>query len=431
MYDNGNIWNNLSNVAPYSGVNTATLQINPVDQTMDNYQYRCRVSGTCPPFVYSGSATLNAIPPIIYTSAGDISNSCTGNITIPITVSNCNNVGAISLALNYDNTKLTFEGYQSTNSELTGGMLIVNSTPTQIILSWASVNPADIGFGTLIEYSFKANAGISTTLTWDTQTPGNCEYSDPDGNIFAMAFSNGNISIAANAVVVDAGNDESIAPGGSVQLNGSVTGGTAPYNIQWTPTTWLTDPNILDPIADPPATTTYTLTVTDDVGCSGSDEMTVEVMTAGIDLDLKAFLEGPFSGTTMGTVLNSNNLIPLSHPYSGAPWNYSGSEYVTSIPNTDVTDWVMVELRETSGGASTATSGTMIAQQAGFILNDGSMVATDGTNMMHFDVFITQNLYVVVYHRNHLAIMSSGALSNVGPVYSWDFTTGTGSGLWN
>ncbi len=105
------------------------------------------------------------------------------------------------LALNYDNTKLTFEGYQSTNSELSGGMLIVNSTPTQIILSWASDNPADIGFGTLIEYKFKANAGISTTLTWDTQTPGNCEYSDPDGNIFAMAFTNGNISIAANAVV--------------------------------------------------------------------------------------------------------------------------------------------------------------------------------------------------------------------------------------
>ncbi len=68
----------------------------------------------------------------------------------------------------------------------------------------------------------------------------------------------------------------------------------------------------------------------------------------------------------------------------------------------------------------------MIAQQAGFILKDGSIVATDGANMMHFDVFITQNLYVVIYHRNHLAIMSSGALSNVGPVYSWDFTTGAG-----
>ena len=424
--DNGNTWTSLSNIAPYLGTNTATMQINPVYQTMDDYQYRCRISGTCPPFVYSGSANLNVIPPIIYTSAGDISNSCTGNITIPVTVSNCNNVGAISLALNYDDSKLTFEGYQSPNSELSGGMLIVNATTDQVVFSWASVDPADIGFGTLIEFNFKANAGISTSLNWDTQTPGNCEYSDPEGNIFAMTFGSGDISIAANAVVVNAGSDESIAPGGSVQLNGSVTGGTAPYSIQWTPTSWLSNPNILDPLASPPSTTTYTLTVMDDLGCLGSDEMTVEVTTAGIDLNLKAFLEGPFNGATMGTVLNSDNLLPLNHPYSGSPWNYSGTEYVASIPNMDVTDWILVELRETSGGASTAIGGTRIAQQTGFILNDGSIVATDGANMMHFDVFITQNLYVVIYHRNHLSIMSSGPLSNIGATYSWDFTTGSG-----
>ena len=424
--DNGSNWINLSNIAPYSGTNTATLQISAVDQTMDNYLYRCRVSGTCPPLVYSSAAILYVTPPVIVTSAGDISNSCTGNITVPITVNNCNNVGAISLVLNYDNTKLTFEGYQSTNSELSGGMIIVNATTTQVILSWASVNPADIGFGTLIEYNFKANAGISTALTWDTQTPGNCEYSDPDGNIFAMAFNTGDISIAANALIADAGSDETIIPGGSVQLNGNATGGTEPYTIQWTPTNWLTDPNIFDPWANPPGTTTYTLTVMDNLGCSGSDEMTVEVTSAGIDLNLKAFLEGTFSGTEMGTELNSNNLIPHNHPYSGAPWSYSGSEYVTSIPNTNVTDWVMVELRETSGAASTATDGTMIAQQAGFILKDGSIVATDGSNMMHFDVFISQNLYVVIWHRNHLSIMSSGPLSNVGATYSWDFTTESG-----
>ncbi len=424
--DNGSNWVDLTNTGPYSGTNTPTLQISLVGQTMDDYQYRCRVSGTCSPPAFSGAAILHVTPPIIITSAGDITNSCTGNITVPITVSNCNNVGAISLVLNYDNTKLTFEGYQSPNSELNGGMLIVNATATQVILSWVSTDPADIGFGTLIEYNFKADAGISTTLTWDTQTPGNCEYSDPFGNIFATAFNTGDISINANAIIVDAGNDESITPGGSVQLNGSVTGGTPPYIIQWTPTTWLSDPNILNPIADPPSTTTYTLTITDDVGCTGSDKMTVNVSTAGIDLHLKAFLEGPFSGTEMGTALNSNNMIPLNHPYSGSPWYYGGSEYVTSIPNTDVVDWVLVELRQTNGPASTATSGKRIARQAGFILKNGNIVKTDGSGMLHFDVTITQNLYVVVWHRNHLAIMSSGPLSNVGDTYSWDFTTGSG-----
>ena len=424
--DNGATWNSLLNSSPYSGVNTATMQINPVDQIMDDYQYRCMVSGTCPPTVYSGPAILNVMPPVISTAAGNILNSCTGNITVPITVTNCNNVGAISLTLNYDTTKLTFEGYQSPNSELSGGMLIVNASATQVILSWVSVSPANIGSGTLIEYNFKAGAGISTTLSWDTQTPGNCEYSDPEGNIFAMSFYNGDISISASGLIVDAGSDVVISAGGSIQLNGSVTGGTAPYNILWTPTDWLTDPNILNPVANPPNTITYTLTGTDNLGCTGSDKMTITVTTAGIDLNLKAYLEGPFGSTEMNTLLNSNNNLPVDQPYVGPPWNYPGSESVALIPNADVVDWILVELRETSGAASTATAGTRIARQAGFILKNGNIVATDGSGPLHFNVTITQNLYAVVWHRNHLAIMSSGPLTNVGGTYSWDFTTGPG-----
>ncbi|MEZ5083472.1 MAG: immunoglobulin domain-containing protein [Bacteroidales bacterium] len=91
--DNGNNWNSLSNGSPYSGVNTTTLTINPVTQSMNENQYRCRVSGTCTPFVYSEAAILNVVPPIITTSAGSVTNSCTSNISVPIIASNCNNVG--------------------------------------------------------------------------------------------------------------------------------------------------------------------------------------------------------------------------------------------------------------------------------------------------------------------------------------------------
>ncbi len=422
----GGLWNNISNIAPYSGTNTATMQINPVDQTMDNYQYRCRVSGICPELVYSGSAILNVIPPVIQTSAGDISNSCTGNITVPIGVGNCNNVGAISLTLDYDPGVLTFEGFESPNSELATGMLIVHSTGTQVKLSWASSNPADIGSGILIYFNFKTNAGTSTTLTWDTQTPGNCEYSDPLGNIFATSFYNGDISISPNALVVDAGSDVVISAGGSTQMNGSAVGGTTPYNIAWTPTEYLTDPYISNPVADPPNTITYTMTVVDDLGCIGSDEMTVTVTSSGINVNLKAFLEGPFGTTEMSSLLNSNNHLPIDQPYVGPPWNYLGGEYVTSIPNTDIVDWVLVELRETSGAVSTATTGKRIARQAGFILKNGNIVSTDGSGLLYFDVNITQNLYAIIWHRNHLGIMSSVSLTETGGIFSWDFTTGPG-----
>lgn len=145
-------------------------------------------------------------------------------------------------------------------------------------------------------------------------------------------------------------------------------------------------------------------------------------LNAQITLDLKVFLEGPFNGTTMNTTLNAQNLIPLSQPYNVAPWNYSGTEQVGAIPNAMVVDWVLVELRETTGDASTATSDKMINRQAAFIKAEGSVVGTDGSSMIVYNGTITSNLYVLIWHRNHLAIMSSSPLTEVEELYSWDFT---------
>ncbi|MBN2174132.1 MAG: choice-of-anchor D domain-containing protein [Bacteroidales bacterium] len=150
---------------------------------------------------------------------------------------------------------------------------------------------------------------------------------------------------------------------------------------------------------------------------------TLEVIS-GTETNISAFLEGPFLSTEMTTDLNTLNTIPLNQPYNVAPWNYTGSENVAAIPNTDVVDWILVELRETAGGVATATPATIIGQQAGFILKDGAIVSIDGNSPMVFDVMPTQNVFTVVYHRNHLGIQSATAMTSVGNVYSFDFTTG-------
>ncbi|MEZ5197573.1 MAG: FG-GAP repeat protein [Bacteroidales bacterium] len=143
-------------------------------------------------------------------------------------------------------------------------------------------------------------------------------------------------------------------------------------------------------------------------------------------LNLTAFLQGPYNGSEMNTDLNPEP-IPLSQPYDDPlKWDYQGTESVATIPNADVVDWVLVELRETSGDASTALPDSMISQQAAFILKDGSVVGLDGASPLYFDNEISDNLYVVVYHRNHLPIMSSGPLIAAKGDYSWDFTTGVG-----
>ncbi|MBN1339325.1 MAG: hypothetical protein JXA03_08380 [Bacteroidales bacterium] len=151
---------------------------------------------------------------------------------------------------------------------------------------------------------------------------------------------------------------------------------------------------------------------------------TVSVSISGqFSLDVTAILEGPFNGTLMNQYLNSYGYIPLTQPYNQAPWYYNGSEQVTSIPNNQVVDWVLVELREAPGGPETATSATVIDRRACFILSDGAITGPDGSNAPLFTgLIITQNLYVTVWHRNHLGILSNYPLILNAGVYAYDFT---------
>ncbi len=165
-------------------------------------------------------------------------------------------------------------------------------------------------------------------------------------------------------------------------------------------------------------------------------------INVGLNLNVKEFLEGPFSGTSMTTLLNSGGLIPLNQPYNTAPWNYNGTESVPSIPNSNVVDWVVVELRD-AASASQATIGTRIARQAAFLLKNGQIVGPDGSSPLVFSVAVTNALFAVIWSRNHLAVMSASALTNVSNTYTYDFTTGSaqayggsaahkqiGSGIW-
>ncbi len=282
----GTIWTNLNNGSPYSGVTTATLTVNPAATGMNGYKYHCVVSGTCPPTDTSAAASLTVTQDLITTTAGSVSNSCTGNLNIPVSVNNCLNVGSISLMLIFDTTKMTFEGYHTVNAGLSGGFLVINRYANRVIFSWASTTPCNIGSGTLVQYRFRANAGISSTQTWDTQSSGACEYSDPLGTIIASQYTNSNITVKAGALIVNAGPDVQMVFN-SVQLNGTATGGTAPYTWLWSPSGTLSNPNIANPVASPTATTNYTVTVTDNLGCSGSDPVTVTVPAVPQNLTLQ------------------------------------------------------------------------------------------------------------------------------------------------
>jgi len=143
----------------------------------------------------------------------------------------------------------------------------------------------------------------------------------------------------AEELAVDAGMDRYIALGQSVQLSGSISGGTSPFTIEWSPATGLSATDILIPDASPNETTTYTLTVTDALGVEATDTMTVEVgtafsvnagndvtITSGGSTQLNAVIMGgtaPFSiqwdpttGLDDATVLNPNASPIMTTSYS-------------------------------------------------------------------------------------------------------------------
>lgn len=133
---------------------------------------------------------------------------------------------------------------------------------------------------------------------------------------------------------------------------------------------------------------------------------------------IKAYLEGPFNGASMNA--SCTDQIPRHQPFKGAPWFYLGTERIDEISDNMV-DWVLVELRD-DVSSDDANTLSIIERKAALLLSNGSIVDVDGFSKPTFYNSVENNLYVVVYHRNHLGILSSEPLYNANMNLSYDFT---------
>jgi len=140
-------------------------------------------------------------------------------------------------------------------------------------------------------------------------------------------------------------------------------------------------------------------------------------------IDLKVFLQGPFNGLTMDYQLEDIESFPFSQPYNISPFNYNGTESVFHLPEVDIVDWIMVEYRDAANPSSAISSAT-ISRQAAFLLSDGSIVGLDGISSLEFYNTIIHQLYIVLWHRNHLGILSAYPVLNIDEYLTYDFTTG-------
>ena len=121
-------------------------------------------------------------------------------------------------------------------------------------------------------------------------------------------------------------------------------------------------------------------------------------------VELTIFLEGPYNSPNMNHVLDSS--IPLSQPYTGSPWSYSGTETtdLTFITTNNIVDWVYIELRS---GASASTATNVVARRAALVKDTGVIIDTNGSTEIDFGGVPSGDYYIAVFHRNHLPILSS------------------------
>ena len=99
--------------------------------------------------------------------------------------------------------------------------------------------------------------------------------------------------------------------------------------------------------------------------------------------------------------LKQKNLLPLNQPFNTPPWNYNGTESLTSIPFSHV-DWVLIIIRDVNGN--------IISRAAGFVNIFGDVIDADGT----FGIAVKNPVgnYISVHHRSHLPVIAKYPYGN-------------------
>ncbi|HRK58965.1 MAG TPA: hypothetical protein PLI74_04950, partial [Candidatus Kapabacteria bacterium] len=118
-------------------------------------------------------------------------------------------------------------------------------------------------------------------------------------------------------------------------------------------------------------------------------------------MSAKVFLEGAWrTGEGMDNALTQLDLTPTvapdMYPYQLDPLRTS--RIVTAVPDS-VVDWVTVELR------SELTGGTTFARVC-LLRKDGILTDVDGVSPVLLPINKKDDYYVVIHHRNHLAVMT-------------------------
>ncbi len=140
-------------------------------------------------------------------------------------------------------------------------------------------------------------------------------------------------------------------------------------------------------------------------------------------VDLKVYLEGAYNSNEGKMNAALQDLIPLQQPYHVAPFNYEGTETLSSIP-ANMVDWVLVEAREGTPNVTGERATITVETQAAILLDNGDIVSADGTTegVKFENLAFGTDYYFCIRHRNHLDILTAESLTASASM-TYDLTT--------
>lgn len=192
-YNNGLSWDSLQTSVSVPNVQSSNLIINPVGLALSGNLYRCLLSGPCSSTEISEAVelTVDPIPQLISVFCGSIT-SCADTVIVPVWLEDGNNLASVNLSLAYDETVLS--GFELVDWHPLADSSIVQSNAVNghFYISAYSTSEFSIGNDTLFYIKLFTNGGTSS-LIWDTQVQGACEFADGNGDVINSEYNNGNI----------------------------------------------------------------------------------------------------------------------------------------------------------------------------------------------------------------------------------------------
>ena len=336
----------------------------------------------------------------ITTTIGNVSGACVGDtIIVPVTVSmNAGvSVAAISMAIDYDSTKLAcISAVTGLNPSISAGFLsncglfsnlnpnapFTGSTRRQFRVAWFNLSPVSFN-GLMFNVRFVVTSGGNSTIKWDLANAGNCEFADEFADVIAVPASgwvSGSISAGAPASItsqpsgslniVDGGNTSisvAASAGATFQWQSLSVGGawapitnTAPYSGATTATLNITGATVAL------NGTQYRVIVTGGCGSPVTSNSVTLSVTAANSVGLSAGNVSGCQGDTVNIPLSATGLssvtamsLKLNLPSGAVYLGLNG--FATGLGSTT---------GSANGGLLTITwSGSAFSQASGSLMN--------------------------------------------------------------